>query len=105
MLPASGERLQIHLIGGEHDFDLQQDGALLEVHPRVKVGRMSIALGVLHRLAAAGEAADLHLKVKALEVEHVLARLIEQGCCIWRLGTAAGESDHDREAGDHRAGP
>ena len=65
---------------------------------------MGIALGALHRLAGAGEAADLHREMKAFEVEHPMARLFQQGGSVRRRRSTGAQTDDDEQAGRKGAG-
>src|SRR5919201_6459470 len=98
-LPATGEGLQIDIVSGEDHLHLEKKAAFLEVDFGVQVGRVRFALRSLHRDVAAGETTDAHLKVKALQVEHPLARLLEKrGAVRWR-SPARRDADDDCQAG------
>src|SRR6202030_4796053 len=70
LLPSTRERLQVDLARIEDHFDLQENGALLEIHLRVQVGRVRITLRALHRLGGAGGNRDLHLEMKSGPGQH-----------------------------------
>src|SRR6202035_4236005 len=105
LLPSTRERLQIDLARVEDHFDLEENGALLEIHLRVQVGRVRITLGALHRLGGTRETGDLHLKMKALQAEHALTRLREQGRAVWRVRPARRQRHHEHETGRYHTGP
>src|ERR1700693_3230088 len=105
LLPSTRERLQVDLVRIEDHLDLQENAALLEIHLRVQVRRVRITLGALYGLGGTGETGDLHLKMKALQVEHALARLCEQGRAVWRLRPAGRQRHHERQTGHYHTGP